>query len=154
MTHSTSDVWAKLDSQGQQIVALGANQVATDSRLEGLEKSVQRGFDNVNTALTAMSEKLIPDTPWIGIGMLILGVMAMFGTYSYLLISPLNVIQQSTKTQIEHLEQRVETMQENEIAIARELGVLQANSDRNSELIAAVDRFGSRRWNKESSEEE
>jgi hypothetical protein len=66
----------------------------------------------------------------------------------------LNVIQQSTKAQIDHLEQRVEIMQENEIAIARELGALQANSDRNSELIAAVDRFGSRRWNKESSEEE
>lgn len=140
--YTSSEVWDRLNQQSDNLSELARAQAATEANLSALAKSVQGGFDSINSNIQRIVERTERPTNWIGIGSLLVVSAGALLTIVALQTDPLRSVSSQNN---EALKQLIERELEN----ADERGYRRAKDEDLQRQIELIDQYGSRRWVKD-----
>lgn len=164
-SRTRDDIWQRIDAQSSQIGEIRSGQAATDARLGALESAVDAGFRTLSTELSGIAERVnrpAPPPNYLGIVVVALGLLGMFGSFTFLITGPHGTAIEKNYDRIAEverqrertaaLEARVEFLTD-EARTARqydlESAYIHGQADERGKRVEDIDTYGSRRWRSE-----
>lgn len=92
-THSTNDLWKRINQQSDQISSLATAQAKTDEQLQGLIATVDSGFARTESAVAELAHRLNkPAQPfnWFGLVASFVGLVSLMGSFVILNTNPIS----------------------------------------------------------------
>lgn len=157
---SGSQLWDRLNQQGDSISDLARAQAATEANLAALAQAVESGFNNINASLNRYAEREARPTNWIGAGILSAALIGSILTFVSLHTTPIRENLNKQYVSIQGLEthrQRTAALEAEMTLVLQELRRLEdfraesnythGQVEELADRVDDIDNRGSRRWN-------
>ena len=102
--HSATDIWNRVNQQGDQISELAKAQAATDAQLLQLARMVESGFSSVTDEIRHWRDRDTRPTNWIGIGSLVFSLMVVTSGFVVLITAPIVDGQSNIRSEVQALQ--------------------------------------------------